>query len=651
MAPPPNKIRGYIINANRKRKQQAESAKKPRLEEAANQPAQESPQELASDDSSPFRSISDNTDDIYPDEMDTSDINNVNMPAIDDVGAAPGGSGSGNATRNARSIGGGLSAGSGGGLRGTAILPRGVRPEGMRVTRKFRKQYLLRLQNEVVEIGSEYIPAAADPVLTNPRHFNSVNSNLPGNIGLIRYPYHDLPVDMLGFYLSKQEMESMRFYSEARVKHAQVDVYNKTGVLNFETASSISTIGNNNVGIYLVELDSDIGKKRTGRLPNSGILISEVFWGDTWKTGSTDSDFSSQNLAQLGARYVRRTLNNKFEYMTPMNATTSNVVFSNNTHMQQSDSLAYNLPGIVPYFNVNPFIKRRVNASMNEGHFTSWSYKPKDGLVYGYFSVGPNTVFGGRLKLNSRKRMPTQMTPTVALQANQIIAPAWGLQNTQGSDTAQQSSQGDGATMVPFAPLPHLATLIDRTSITGELIPPLVIGIEPLVSELPTTTGNTWQAVRCFVDIYVDVELEMELVYGYDYVDPSMPSIPVNYKFPSMAIGDIDLPSNYGPINTEVDLQHGNIVCNSHLTLARFPTFGVDGPPMARTNKELREELAAKPATRSTTAKLKKLDADQRKKLDNAEAVANNNRRNLDSIIKTLQKIHPKDQDLKNLRA
>ena len=165
-----------------------------------------------------------------------------------------------------------MSSSSGGGLRGTAILPRGVRQEGMRVTRKFKKQYLLRLQNDVVEVGHEYIPAVEDAVLTPPPHFNSVNSNLPGSVGIIRYPYHDLPVDMLSFYLSRAEMENMRFYSEARVKHAQVDVYNKTGVLNFETASSVSAIGNNNVGIYLVELSSDIGKKRTGRLPDSSAL-------------------------------------------------------------------------------------------------------------------------------------------------------------------------------------------------------------------------------------------------------------------------------------------------------------------------------------------------------------------------------------------
>lgn len=647
---PPNKLRGYIINANRKRKQQAESAKRPRLDEAAKQPAQESQGDLASDDSSPFRSISENTDDIYPDEMDTSDINNVDMPAVDDTGAATGSSGAGNATRNTRSVGGGMSSSSGGGLRGTAILPRGVRQEGMRVTRKFKKQYLLRLQNDVVEVGHEYIPAVEDAVLTPPQHFNSVNSNLPGSVGIIRYPYHDLPVDMLSFYLSRAEMENMRFYSEARVKHAQVDVYNKTGVLNFETASSVSAIGNNNVGIYLVELSSDIGKKRTGRLPDSSALITEVFWGEhTWNIKSSNSDFSSQNLAQLGARYVRRTLNNKFEYMTPMNATNAQISFNANTFMQQSDTLDFNLPGIVPYFNVNPFIKKRVNASMNEGHFTTWSYKPRDGLVYGYFSVGPNSLFGSRLKFNNRKKMPTQMTPTTSLQTNQMIAPSWGLQNTQGRDTAQEVSQVNGAALVPFAPQPHLATLIDRTTITGELIPPLVIGIEPLVSELPTSTGNTWQPVRCFVDIYVDVELEMELVYGYDYVDPSMPSIPVNYKFPSMAIGQVDTPSNYGPINTEVDLQYGNIVSTERLSRSWFPTFKGKEVPLARTNKDLRAEVDNKPLTRSA-AKKKKTDEAQ-KKIADAEAIANNNRRNIDSIIKTLQKIHPKDQELKNLHA
>ena len=115
-----------------------------------------------------------------------------------------------------------------------------------------------------------------------------------------------------------------------------------------------------------------------------------------------------------------------------------------------------------------------------------------------------------------------------------------------------------------------------------------------------------------------------------------------------MAIGQVDTPSNYGPINTEVDLQYGNIVSTERLSRSWFPTFKGKEVPLARTNKDLRAEVDNKPLTRSAAKKKKTDDA---QKIADAEAIANNNRRNIDSIIKTLQKIHPKDQELKNLHA
>ena len=75
----------------------------------------------------------------------------------------------------------GLRAGAGG-MRGTAILPTGLRDPCGHYTRTYTKQYKLRLFNSSIEARS---------IST---HITAGNQ--------IRYPYHDLPVDYVGFYFS-----------------------------------------------------------------------------------------------------------------------------------------------------------------------------------------------------------------------------------------------------------------------------------------------------------------------------------------------------------------------------------------------------------------------------------------------------------------
>ncbi len=618
MAPPRN-VRGYIINAMKKRK----------TGEKDQPPEKKSREEPVSDIPS--------TADIDPaqipvpppDEMDTRSINDVDMSAIDDAAAGGGNSSAAGSSRATRSVGGSMSASSnGGGLRGTAILPRGIRQEGMRSIRKFRKQYLLRLQNEVVEIGHKY-----EPVFTasNSSTITATNGSNYGSFGTIRYPYHDLPVHYLGFYLTKEEINSLRYYSEARVINCQVDVYNKTGVLNFETGSSLSSIGNNNVGIYLVELSKDIGRKRTGTIPDQAILIDEVFWGERQATIAKENrEFTSAEVARLGARYVRRTLNNKFEYWTPMNQS-MDPAYTEDTYMQ-NDNFNYNVPGIVPYFNVNNFIEKRINASMNEGHFTSWSYKPKDGLVAGYFDVGPLSLFNSRMKINQKLKMPLQSASFTTDLSSFSMKPPLGIYNTGGQDVNMETQNPRIMVQRPFRTINGSRTKIERTLDSGNVVPPLVIGIEPLVSELPTSTGNTWSPVRCFVDLYVDVELEMEVKYGYDYVDPAMPSIPANYKFPQMSLyeGDTNFPFVHD--TDRVDLIDGNNPAYpSNISFKyNIPVFPDKINPLMESERVKKVEDTpeyVKPVTRSQTA-----------------AAGNNS-----ELVSILKKLHPNNKELKNL--
>lgn len=650
-----DRVRGYIINAFKRRKTAQAEKRKAEADRKAEPPKTQKkypdlpaePEEsFPEDDSEPDNSSSGSHTFYSPEsnsetdaEMDTHNVNDVDLSAIDDVAAAGGGNSAGGQSRSTRSVGGSMSASSGGGLRGTAILPRGIRQESMRCIRKYKKQYLLRLQNEIVEIGHKYNAAFESP---NPSTISRINANNFGSFGVIRYPYHDLPVHMLGFYLTAEEIRSLSYFSECRVKNCQVDVYNKTGVLNFETAASNASIGNNNVGVYLVQLDGSIGAKRTGQLPRQHILIEEVFWGKTSTVHKQNEEFKSEGVAGLGARYVRRTLNNKFEYFSPMNQTQDSN-FSADSYMQlrlQPDgTLSSNRipnPGIVPYFNVNSFIDKRINASMNEGHFTSWSYKPKDGLVQGFFDIGPTTIFPASLKLNPRSNMPIQQAACKTIINDDPLARPLGQYNTGGQDDFMEDKFPDVHQLRPFTIQESVSNrMIERSEMSGQKVPPFVIGIEPLISELPTNVSNKWEAVKCFVDIYVDVELEMECTYGFDYIDPSMPSIPANFKFPSMSIGD---HNGYVVTNPDyTDISNKQIVTERtdyHPSQA-IAKFEARINPLYEQDKLMDRKEEHPYMTRSKVAKV-----------DPQQTAYNAKTR---QIVEVLQTIHPNHNKVKNL--
>lgn len=595
---------GYIINAMKRRKLQPTivTGNKRPAEAPINQPLRkrisakdlsddsddtipDDPEPVVSDyESSRYSPVSNNED--LDAEMDTSDINNLGSP----TGAGHTGAGETEEhTRVPRSAGGsgkGMSGSTGGGLRGTANLPRGIRQESMSCIRSYRKQYQFRIQNGVIEVGHLYNP---NVVPTNKTEFGQVSPDNYGSCGTIRYPYHDIPVNMLGFYLTEEEMRALNFFSECRVKMARCDVYNKTGVLNFETASSISGIGNNNVGIYLNQISSDVGQKRTGTLPDIVPLIEDVIWGETFKVSKDPAEFTSANIAKLGARYVRRTLNNKFEYVTPMNQSVNND-FMQDTFSQNGRDIAHNVPGIVPYFNINPFIEHRINASMDEGLFTSWAYTPKDGLVAGNFGVGI-TKFHSGLGMNTKTRLPMLQIANVPGDKGKSSEPNC-IYNAAGihTDVPIDNDQTILA-LTPYARSANVLSMIDREELTGEKIPPLIIGIDPLISEIETSTNNKWEPVKCFVDLFIDVELTMECKYGFDYIDPSMPSIPANYKFPRyMLRGPDNTVMQANPNKTDLITSNILVANTKRQEFENIPMFSNTNNPLKRAKRSAKIE-------------------------------------------------------------
>lgn len=517
MAPPPIKKPrheklGYFINAAKKRKANKSSTSTISTDEPTSSTTtinQQQEQESAMDDTidSPM-SI-----DINNNNNDMADANRFERSAVGAEGMA--------------------SSSAAGGMRGTAPLPTGVRQTPMRTTRKYNKTYLLRVQNESIEGRKTHTRLSC----TNNEHAR----------GWIRYPYHDLPVHKLAFYLSKMEIHELVISATtAVVKEVSVKVYNKTGVLNFETASSKTAIGNNNVGIYLVQLSKDLNEKRTGELPNQYDLLNDIFWGDSivgpgieWTT-----EWSNQNISQLGAQYVRRTLNNKFQYSSNLiktiqigSCSDDNRSKSRTQHMQ-----------LLPVFDIQPFIEKRVNVSMNEGLFCTYSYKPKKGLISGKFWAQYGGDDAGKRFFNYKSKMPmvkNSYTCGEHTETDQLTTVERGYNNMAGTYDAEYSDNPGHLfwrhNFLQPLEVDYIYIELDNFMDSGPYSkqPPLVIGIEPLTTEIGGQGSNKWEPVQCHVDLYVQVECEIEITQGVDYVPPNrITAFVSDYKNPIMSVTD-----------------------------------------------------------------------------------------------------------------
>lgn len=544
---------GYFINAAKKRKQQ--QSNKINNKRTKEQPTVED--DFPSDSSTPVESEVETEIESPPysplTDNNPIDDNNANMDidlnaASDDIAGTSSAGGEANHNVYARSVAGGNAAGTGGGMRGIAPLPTGIRQKPMRTIRKYTKQYLLRVQNEGIE--TRFVRTTV----------GTTDSNNVITYGGIRYPFHDVPVNMLGFYLSKSEMAELSFATKATVKNVNVNVFNKTGVLTFETASSTTNIGNNNIGIYLCELSKDLNQKRTGSLPNQMILIEEVMWGYPYANWSQNStDFTPNDANKLGAQYVRRTLNNKFEYYTPQPIQPGDVpAFGQRT---------LDAPAI-PYFDIWPFVTKRINASMNEGLFTTYSYKPKNGLVFSNQWVGN---YDTNLRFNN-SRMPIYGS---GIAYNYSTKGTPGLYNTGGQAAELEVSYPNITQKFPFINYKEgdyqKIQIDDATGHTGTRvqIPPLVIGIEPLTTEIQTQ--GRFEIVKCHVDILIQCELDMEIITGTDYTNPTtFDVIRPDYKNPNLSM--------YNFTDEIIRLSE-----NSNLNLMNKETYGVTGLPLTTT--------------------------------------------------------------------
>ena len=370
-----------------------------------------------------------------------------------------------------------------GGMRGTAILPTGLRDPCGHYTRTYTKQYKLRLFNSSIEARS---------IST---HITAGNQ--------IRYPYHDLPVDYVGFYFSPDELAELSHYTQVNITDCEVSVSNKTAVLFFETAASTSTIGNNNVGVYLAQIDPAVTSCRTG-MSNNDLQhdMQHIFWGTHFNALNLGTAWSAADLNKLSAQFVVHNYDNRFEY------------YSENITDQASNTVGRK-HGYIPHaFPIQDFIVQRRNSSMEEGQFLSWKYKPQHGLIFHKFDQMVNGSNLGRSAFTlENQNQPNHPGVNSAL-----------FQGGSASHSVYQTLDTPTPIMCHDVPVAHdkrdwFRMPIDNKNMSGHSgapVPGCILGIESLYSQKSANTAP--ELVRCYVDIIVDVACKVKIRQGVDYI-------------------------------------------------------------------------------------------------------------------------------------
>lgn len=452
---------------------------------------------------------------------------------------------------------------SAGGMRGTAEMPIGLRNQSASYRRTYTKQYKLRIFNELAQYDTPDVGGVR------------WNDFIP--------PYHDLPVDLVAFYLDQSEMQRLRTKTKVVVKQANVNISNKTAILTYETNAAGTQIGNNNLGVTLIQLDPNINKHRTGEgVPSQGQIIRNYFWGAD-VNGLPITTGPSTNLSGISSKYVFRNYSNKYRYRT----------LRANTGRSHDGSTFPITP--MQFFNVDRHVVMRKNVSMVEGSLIDWSYTPQNGLIFaqqaGLFPPGEFTGIAINLwahhDITNRMQNGGATAAAVRAYASQPVA-AQPVPNTYASDVFKN--------IVPTA---YSLLKIDdeyvSPSHTRNQIPVLSFGIEPQVAINQST--NAVAPIPCHVDLIVSTSIELEITEGIDYDDSNYGLLQeINYKFPDYRTyrydGLSDPAALLGPLHTELpcdnEIPHNSVTTTN--TVASTWTYA----SVQRTDQEIEDEEAEK---------------------------------------------------------
>lgn len=375
--------------------------------------------------------------------------------------------------------------GSMGGVRGQVPLYHGLPVLPRSYTATFTKQYKIRLFNE----------------LTTYTKVNILNS---GAVCRFQYNYHDLPVNSLGFYMSEAEIRRLVPKTEVRVKNVDVQVHNKTAIYTFETNASSTSVGNNNLGIYISQVDPNAIRFGTQSNRDDN-LIRSIFWG-RHANSLPISVTPSPTLTGFGAQDITRNYTNKFSY---------NSLIGTSALVSQTPSTPIEQHAV----NISRMLFNRRNASMNEGAYIDWSYQPKGGLIFSQSFISGNLdshSSENSLSIFQNNRGLRHNYTNVTFQQEKL--PDLALGNDIRSPTNLLGTISDGPFINQSLNVGNVATvLINDNMIVGNhgMAPILAFGIDPEIS-ITQATGNV-AVVPSHVDFIINTSITLEITEGVSY--------------------------------------------------------------------------------------------------------------------------------------
>lgn len=399
--------------------------------------------------------------------MDTSDGATVQDDAVPAIGSS------------FTTIGGGGGKGSSG-IRGTVQMPPGKRIKRNINYQTYTQMYKFRINASLMEYQLE-------------------SNALPNSSSwAIRFPYHDLPVEHLGFFLQNEEiLKILRECTSAKVISCKVQVYAKQAQLPFVTGTTVTALANNNIGYYLNKIHPDFGRVRQGTLNPTPFVVGTC-WGSHISQLPTSVSFTTANLGQLGATHVTRNLDQRFIYRGLTNVANTGV-----------DNIFNYLEQIPP---IEKYIEKRWNASFNEGLFCEWEYQPEDGLFHQVGRISDKICF---------------FTNELYYQKNRQVQTDYGRNTSNGAQTKFIQNVGSGLTntsslsgnetySVEQMPIEQRTEQISIEWNGRAVIPPLIIGLQPIVSgTIDTTQGDL---VNAQLELEVHTEIVIEELRGNSYM-------------------------------------------------------------------------------------------------------------------------------------
>lgn len=375
---------------------------------------------------------------------------------------------------------GGFGAGSGGqaGLRGTVQWPDGERSSRHVVYQPYKKNYFFRVNSQGLKYKS---------VISQGRSYTAH-----------QFPVFEFKIDNLAMYLSKEQIAKIfQECNDAEVVECSMEIYTRTATLPFITNQTTTSLGNNNVGVYICQWKEDINKYRTGIHEGYGSLVGERVWGKHLSQLQITSDYDQNNLGQLGAEFVTKDWPHTFTFEAVHGSTSGNITTEN--AIQYNDNM----------FPWRDFLCNYRNATFDEGLYATHVWKPKDGTIH---NVSKNTDWlhssdPDGLQFGHFKQLFLTGKNGVYTTGYSQNRP---LQNILGNMPGNNVLSNFETYVHPSERLKFVDTLIQSLEIGRnndvEDIPVVSIGIDPLYS------GELRNQQSAHIDAKVVLELRCKLI-------------------------------------------------------------------------------------------------------------------------------------------